>query len=87
MTTQLYCAIREIRVWQMTFFTDVAAQVAFRFLNHFDLHAGYQMMFFSGLSLAPEQVSEGVRTNSGKRDYTDGTAIIHGLFAGLTFSF
>lgn len=73
--------------WQMTFFTDVMAEIVFRFLKYFQLHGGYQMMYFSGLALAPEQVSKGVGKHAGKEDYTDGTAIIHGLFAGLTISF
>jgi hypothetical protein len=72
---------------QWGFFTDVAAQVGFRFLNHFYLHGGYQALFFTGLSLAPEQVSRHVNEDAGKKDRTHGNALIHGLFAGLTLAF
>ena len=73
---------------QWGFFTDVAAQISFRFFNdHLNFHGGYQMMFFTGLSLAPEQVSRGVDEDAGKEDYTHGNAIIHGLYAGIGVSF
>jgi hypothetical protein len=68
-------------------FTDVAAQVGFQCFKHFNLHAGYQAMFFSGLALAPEQISKKVKKEAGKKDHTHGTAIIHGLFVGGTWSF
>lgn len=73
--------------WESGFFTDVSAQLGFNFLKYFNLHGGYQMMFLSGLAIAPEQVSNHVGSNAGKEDKTNGTAIIHGLFAGLTISF
>jgi hypothetical protein len=73
---------------QWGFFTDVAAQVAFRFFHdHFSIHGGYQMLFFTGLSLAPEQISRSVSANAGKKDYTHGKAIIHGLYAGIGVRF
>jgi hypothetical protein len=66
----------------------VAAQIAFRFFDdHLNIHGGYQMLFLTGLSLAPEQISGGVGVNAGKKDYTHGNAIIHGLFAGIGVSF
>jgi len=68
-------------------YTDVAAQVGFRCFKHVYLHGGYQALFFSGLSLAPEQISHKVTGSAGKKDHTHGNAIIHGLFAGLMFSF
>jgi hypothetical protein len=72
---------------ELGFYVDVAAQIGFQCFKHLNLHGGYQMMFFSGLSLAPDQVSKGVKREAGKKDHTHGTAIIHGLFAGLTWSF
>ncbi len=73
---------------QWGFFTDVAAQVSFRFLHdHLNIHGGYQMMFFTGLSLAPEQVSRSVDRDAGGHDRTHGSAIIHGLFAGIGVRF
>ncbi len=68
-------------------YTDVAAQVGFQCFEHINLHGGYQAMFFTGLSVAPEQISRGVKREAGKKDYTHGNAIIHGLFVGLIWSF
>ena len=68
-------------------FTDVAAQMVFRFKSHYNFHAGYQCLFFSGLALAPGQISKKTNSSAGKEDHTNGTAIIHGLFAGFTFTF
>ena len=73
--------------WESVVFADVAAEFGFRFLKFFYLHGGYEMIFLSGLSLAPEQISKRVGSNAGKKDHTHGNAIIHGLFAGLTVSF
>ena len=68
-------------------FTDVAAQMVFRFKQHYNFHAGYQCLFFSGLALAPGQISKKTGSNAGKKDHTNGTAIIHGLFLGFGFTF
>jgi hypothetical protein len=73
--------------WQVGIYTDVAAQVGFQFKDHFNLHAGYQFLFFSGLALAPGQVDKKLDVGAGKKINTNGTAIIHGLFVGLTLSF
>lgn len=73
--------------WELVVFTDVSAQFGFRFLKFFYLHGGYEMIFLSGLSLAPEQISKKVGSHAGRKDHTHGNAIIHGLFAGLTISF
>ena len=72
--------------WQIGIFTDVAAQMTFQFKEHLNLHAGYQMLFFSGLAVAPEQVEKKTHHQSNSIR-VNGTAIIHGLFVGLTVSF
>lgn len=68
-------------------FADVAAQFTIYCAKWLSLNAGYEVLFFSGLALAPEQISKNTKPHSGKKDYTHGTAIIHGLYTGLTFSF
>ncbi len=68
-------------------FTDVAAEFAIHFNPHLNFHAGYQCMFFSGLALAPEQISKRASKHAGDRVYDDGKALIHGMFAGLIFTF
>jgi len=69
--------------WEWGFFADVAAQFAIYWTKWLNFHAGYEVFFFSGLALAPEQVSK----KAGRREYIHGGAIIHGLYGGLTFSF
>jgi hypothetical protein len=68
-------------------FTDVAAEFAIHCSRHFNIHAGYQCMFFSGLALAPEQISKGATKHAGDRVYDDGYAVIHGLYVGAIFAF
>jgi hypothetical protein len=72
---------------EMGIFTDVAAEFAFHCNSHLNFHFGYQMMFFSGLTLAPEQISYRTNTRTGRRNYDHGTAIIHGMYAGVIFGF
>jgi hypothetical protein len=75
------------QAWQAGVFADVAAQLALQPLPWFSLRVGYEMLFLSGLALAPEQVSFAVGPNAGKRVNTKGHAIAHGLFAGLVLEF
>lgn len=73
--------------WQIGIYTDVLAEFAIHCNRHLNLHAGYQVMFFSGLALAPEQLSKKTTKHAGERDYDDGTAIIHGMFIGVILGF
>ncbi len=73
--------------WQTGVFAEVAATLGFQFKENVNLHAGYQVLFFSGLALAPEQIAKGTKVNSGDSIYTNGAAIIHGLYAGIIVSF
>lgn len=73
--------------WELGVFADVAASFGFQLKENVNLHAGYQVLFFSGLALAPEQIQKGTKVNSGDDIYTHGGAIIHGLFAGMIVSF
>lgn len=73
--------------WQLGIFTDVSTQFAFQFKDHLNLHVGYEMIYMSGLALAPEQVSKKTNSSAGKKDNTHGNIIIQGVFAGLTISF
>lgn len=73
--------------WTLGVFADTIALLSFQFKEHFDLHVGYQAIFFSGLALAPEQVSKKTNFSAGKRVYLNGTAVVQGIFTGLTLSF
>ncbi len=71
--------------WQTGAFADLAAQLSFQFKEHLNLHIGYQILLFSGLVLAPEQVQK--RLGAGHHIYDGGRAVIQGLFAGLDIIF
>lgn len=70
-----------------TLLVDVLASLSFYFGNHFSIRSGYQMIYLTGLALAPEQVDKNVDPHSGKHLDTKGEATIHGLFVGGTFAF
>lgn len=73
--------------WQAGFFGDVSAQMRIECRRWLNIHVGYEALFLTGLSLAPEQVSKKVGHDAGKKDRTRGNGIIQGLFAGLTVRF
>ena len=73
--------------WQNGCFVDVATWFRFQFKDHINLHAGYQMIFLSSVATAEDQISRRLTSGAGKEIDTNGYAIIHGLFAGMTISF
>ncbi len=73
--------------WQDGCFADVAAWFAFQFKDHINLHGGYEMIYLSSICAAEDQMSRRLTSGAGKEIDTDGTAIIHGLFAGMIISF
>lgn len=68
------------------FLADVALSVAYQFWAHFGVHAGYQMLYYTGVGLAPEQVNTRVAGNVDEFN-VDGQALIHGLFVGINIGF
>ncbi len=70
-----------------TFLAEVAAALAYQFNTHFNIHGGYQMLYLSGIALAPEQISKRTGPHSGSACNLDGQAIVHGWFLGLSFGF
>lgn len=74
------------RKWQIGFFGDLAAQLAFQFKEHFNIHFGYEILLFSGVALAPDQIVKKT-SHEEKVIKTNGSAYIHGLYAGLTVAF
>ncbi len=73
--------------WAATFLADIAASVGYRFTSHFNIHAGYQMIYLTGVALAPEQISKSLEPDAHKKVSTAGNALVHGLFTGIIFSF
>lgn len=69
-----------------TFFVDLAVTLGYTFPSWMNTHVGYQMIYLTGLALAPEQVDKRAGGHAG-RLLVNGEAIIHGLYAGLLFSF
>ena len=72
--------------FQSAIFAEALAGAGYRVLPYMDIHAGYQMLYFCGLALAPDQVDTSSTTTEFNL-YRDGYVIIHGIYAGLTFSF
>lgn len=75
------------RKWNPTFLADLAASFNFQITPHFNLHAGYQMIYLAGVALAPEQLSNSSDVVAHHRVTVSGNVLIHGLFTGLIFSF
>lgn len=70
-----------------TFLADLALAVHFQPTSHFNMHLGYQLIYLAGLALAGEQFSNSSEVEAHKWVATSGNALIHGPYAGLTFSF
>jgi hypothetical protein len=71
--------------WHATFLADCFASVAYQCTSYLNVHLGYQMIYLTGLALAPEQIDKDADAH--KRIYLKGEALIYGLFGGLTFGF
>ncbi len=74
-------------------FAEAAAGLGCQLLDWLNMHAGYQMLFFGGLALAPNQISYSsnkINSTSSLSSHHIGTnsyVVIHGMYAGMTFSF
>lgn len=74
-------------------FAQAAVGAGYYAADWLNIHIGYQMLFFGGLALAPDQVnrSSSELSISAKRSPYDiaanGYIIIHGIYTGLTFTF
>ncbi len=74
-------------------FAEAAVGAGAQILDFLNLHVGYQMLFFGGLALAPDQISysstklAATAILSPYHMSTNGYIIVHGVYAGMTFSF
>ncbi len=74
-------------------FAEAAVGAGCQLLDWLNMHAGYQMLFFGGLALAPNQIdysSNKMNATSKLTGYSvarDSYVVIHGMYAGMTFSF
>lgn len=78
---------------QSGMFAQAAAGAGYQLCDWLNVHAGYQMLFFGGLALAPDQVnysSSGHTVSAMVTPYdikANGYVIIHGVYTGFVFTF
>ena len=75
------------RQYRWTYFGTAQLALAYQLWSHLNMHGGYEMLYLSGVALAPEQIDKHTSPASGKRLDARGNALIHGLFAGITLGF
>ncbi len=65
--------------------TEASVRLSYQPLNYFNVHAAYQFIYLNGIALAPDQL---VKSSSNDHVYRKiGQALIHGVTAGVTWSF
>ncbi len=69
------------------FFTEVYAILTYQLSRYLNVHAGYQMIFLSGLVLAPEHMDRDTCPSSGREFEANGEAILHGFYGGISIGF
>lgn len=67
-------------------FADAEAKLGYQVKPCFNIHAGYQLFYASGLSFAPSQYSTSTNLQS-QRFYRRDPLLIHGILAGFNFDF
>src|SRR3972149_1095842 len=73
--------------WNGLTFADVLAVLNFQAKDHFNVHVGYELMYFSNVALAPDQINKKTRPTAGRDVKTGGHPIFHGVFAGIIIGF
>ena len=65
--------------------TEGSITLSYQPLEHIELHAAYQVIYINGVALAPDQI---VKSSSLAHHYRPiGAPLIHGVTAGLSWSF
>jgi hypothetical protein len=72
--------------WQNVIFATATGGFGYRVLPNLDIHGGYEMLYFCGLAIAPEQIDTSSRTRSLHID-RNGYVIVNGIYVGFLFSF
>lgn len=78
---------------QTGLFAQAAVGAGYQLRDWVNVHVGYQMLFFGGLALAPDQIdksSSSIGVGAKVSPYTvsaNGYVIFHGVYSGLTFTF
>ena len=68
------------------FVTNVEASLGYQIGQHLNIHTGYEFIYLSGTTLAPNQLDKSSNP-SRKKFNSDGKTIFHGLFAGIMIGF
>ncbi len=72
--------------WQTNIFAEASAGLGCQPIPALDIHAGYEMLYFCGLALAPDQIDRSSR-RTGLKVRDNGYIIAHGFYGGMTFRF
>ncbi len=72
--------------WQDVVFADAAGALGYQVRPNFNVHAGYEVFFVSGVALAPEQYTNSSALHD-RHFNRRGFVIIHGLFVGFNYDF
>lgn len=74
-------------------FAQAAAGAGYQLADWLNVHIGYQMLFFGGLALAPDQINRSSSELSPSAKVSsykiaaNGYIIVHGVYTGFVFSF
>jgi hypothetical protein len=71
--------------WKSNIFAEASAGAGYRPLSRLDIHIGYGMLYFCGLALAPNQIDKSSNTTEFHMS-RNGYVIVHGIYAGISFS-
>jgi len=67
--------------WSMI--SELSLTLGYRWASYFQMHIGYQLIYLTGLALAPEQLDRHVSIEG--KLATGGSALYHGAYAGIRF--
>ena len=70
--------------WGMASTVDVGATAVYQFTDNVNLRIGYEVMSWSGLALAPEQLNDSV---DGTETHRDGIIVLSGATVGLDVTY
>lgn len=70
-----------------TFLGDFVFKGTYQLGCHFNLHVGYELLYLDGVGVAPDQITFTTDPTLDKKLDRHASALMHGAFAGLSFSF
>ena len=67
----------------MGFFGELNLTAIYRLNEVWNLRAGYNLMWLSGVALAPNQLDFSAAPDAGNRIASNGSVFLHGVSAGI----